>query len=235
MAVGESSRGTPARQSGMQTPRPLVSALLLLAHARASAGGGQLTNPEVDGIASVSAADYAFGSTALDASKGRTFAQTSHINQNFLRRGTRADIERIHIERLLGRRGPDDWLLAGSDAWLTRRDKLDREAMELRERIAIGDACLRSFNIEECECLLWHVRDSCFAWQRNASHSVCVPVHVLNAPAARACLQGQSTSGVRSTAAVASRARAARTACTTATRAASIAAARACPARRAMT
>jgi hypothetical protein len=97
---------------------------------------------------------FDFGNSALDASKGRNMATTSRVNQNFLRRGTRSDLERIYIERLLGRRGPEDWLLAGSEAWTARRAKLDREAAELRERIAIGDACTRDFNIEECESVL---------------------------------------------------------------------------------
>lgn len=134
-------------------PRPFLSALALLSLAcrDGSASAGTGSNTGVDGIASVSPEQYAFGSTALDASKGRNYAQTSRINQNFRRRGTRADLERIHIERLLGRRGKDDWLLAGSDAWLERRKKLDREAAELRERIAIADACLKNFSIEECE------------------------------------------------------------------------------------
>ena len=131
-------------------PRPFLSALvlLLLACRDSSASEGAIGDT---GIQQVQSGNFEFGSTALDASKGRTFTATSRVNQNFLRRGTRADLERIHIERLLGRRGKDDWLLAGSDSWLERRKKLDREAMELRERIAIAEACLRDYNIEECE------------------------------------------------------------------------------------
>ena len=94
---------------------------------------------------------FDFGSSVLTQTKGRNLQQTSRVNQNFLRRGTRADLERIAIERLMGRRGPDDWLLAGSDAWIARRQKLDREAMELRERIAIADACNKDARIEECK------------------------------------------------------------------------------------
>ncbi len=94
---------------------------------------------------------FNFGNSALKESKGRNLQTTSRVNQNFLRRGTRADLERIAIERLMGRRGKDDWLLAGSDAWLERRAKLDREAMELRERIAIADACAKDFLLEECK------------------------------------------------------------------------------------
>ena len=134
-------------------PRPVSATLLLGAVAACclcgrstvtageDAGGAGGTQGEVGNSGMVQmSGDFDFGSTKLHASKGRSFAQTSRVNQNFLRRGTRGDIERIHIERLLGRRGPDDWLLAGSDAWVERRQKLDREAMELRERIAIADA-----------------------------------------------------------------------------------------------
>ena len=183
--------------------------------AAAEAGGEQST--VAGGSMNMVSGDFDFGSTALSASKGRAFAQSSRVNQNFLRRGTRADIERIYIERLLGRRGPDDWLLAGSDAWVERRtcvhrppsacgrcspsdscacdcSKLDREAAELRERIAIADgslsffafpvcvffvglsrhvvsfplvfwtACLRNFNIEECERFARQHRQVVFAF-----------------------------------------------------------------------
>ena len=71
------------------------------------------------------------------------------INQNFLRRGTRADLERIHIERLIGKRAPDDWLLAGSLEWLKRRDKLDLEAAQLRERLRMVDECAKWSAIPE--------------------------------------------------------------------------------------
>ena len=71
------------------------------------------------------------------------------INQNFLRRGTRADLERVHIERLIGRRAPDDWLLAGSLEWLKRRDKLDLEAAQLRERLRMVDECAKWSAIPE--------------------------------------------------------------------------------------
>ena len=104
------------------------------------------------GIAMVKGFDlFDFGSSGLKEAKGRNLEMTSRVNQNFLRRGTRADLERIAIERLVGRRGPDDWLLAGSDAWLERREKVNREAAELRERVAIADACARNPQIEMCK------------------------------------------------------------------------------------
>eukprot|EP01048_Picozoa_sp_COSAG05_P031950 COSAG05_NODE_11955_length_489_cov_0.779487_2_plen_56_part_01 len=40
-------------------------------------------------------------------------AMSSKPNAHFLRRGTRTILELIHIERLTGRRGPDDWMVAG--------------------------------------------------------------------------------------------------------------------------
>ena len=114
-----------------------------------------------------------FGSSALTQAKGRNLQTTSRVNQNFLRRGTRADLERIAIERLMGRRGPNDWLLAGSDAWLERRQKLDREAAELRERLAIADACARDFTLEECKSLArsLSLRHPVLVWSRDPPSS----------------------------------------------------------------
>jgi hypothetical protein len=153
---------TAAAAAMQQRRRPFLAAVLAFLVLDLPGGGrvaeGQSAQAQAQdamaqsGIAMTQGFD--FGNSALDASKGRNMATTSRVNQNFLRRGTRSDLERIYIERLLGRRGPEDWLLAGSEAWTARRAKLDREAAELRERIAIGDACTRDFNIEECESVL---------------------------------------------------------------------------------
>ena len=155
---------TVAAAAMQQRRRPFLAAVLAFLVLDLPGGGrvaeGQSAQAQAQdamaqsGIAMTQGFD--FGNSALDASKGRNMATTSRVNQNFLRRGTRADLERIAIERLMGRRGPDDWLLAGSDAWLARRAKLDREAAELRERIAIAEACTKDFNIEECESLPSH-------------------------------------------------------------------------------
>jgi len=134
--------------------RRVALALALLpcaVHAPAGAsmttGGGGGVVDESTGIVMTKAFD--FGSSAMQSTKGAHYAKTSRVNQNFLRRGTRADLERIHIERLLGKRGPDDWLMAGSDQWIARRTRLDNEALELRERLAILDACATNSLIEE--------------------------------------------------------------------------------------
>ena len=135
--------------------RPLVTCVVLqLARGGGAAEVGDMQGMAQDamaqsGIAMVQGFD--FGSSSLKEAKGRNLEMTSRVNQNFLRRGTRADLERIAIERLVGRRGPDDWLLAGSGAWLERREKVNREAAELRERVAIADACARNPQIEMCK------------------------------------------------------------------------------------
>lgn len=138
--------------------RPLVTCVVLqLARGGGAAEVGDMQGMAQDamaesGIAMVKGFDlFDFGSSGLKEAKGRNLEMTSRVNQNFLRRGTRADLERIAIERLVGRRGPDDWLLAGSDAWLERREKVNREAAELRERVAIADACARNPQIEMCK------------------------------------------------------------------------------------
>ena len=138
---------------------------------------------------------FDFGNSALAASKGRNMATTSRVNQNFLRRGTHSDLERIYIERLLGRRGPEDWLLVGSEAWTARRAKLDREAAELRERIAIGDACTRDFNIEECESVspARHCRCSLVQPDDALMHNVGVRFYSPAAQPRAACMQGRRT------------------------------------------
>lgn len=139
--------------------RPLVTCVVLqLARGGGAAEVGDMQGMAQDamaesGIAMVKGVDlFDFDSSGLKGAKGRkNLEMASRVNQNFLRRGTRADLERIAIERLVGRRGADDWLLAGSDAWLERREKLNREAAELRERVAIADACARNPQIEMCK------------------------------------------------------------------------------------
>jgi hypothetical protein len=71
----------------------------------------------------------------------------------------RADLERIHIERLLGRRSLSDWMLAGSQQWLVRREKLDKQRKELEEMLLIAKACTKKPNMR-----VWDKAAGCDVW-----------------------------------------------------------------------
>ncbi len=143
---------------------PLVACLVLYLPRDGGAQGNEQRSQDAMAESGIAMTNMDFGNSALKQAQGRNLQTTSRVNQNFLRRGTRADLERIAIERLMGRRGPDDWLLAGSDAWLERRQKLDREAAELRERIAIADACARDPGLEECKSPARCLRHPVLVW-----------------------------------------------------------------------
>ena len=83
-------------------------------------------------------------------------SMSSKPNAHFLRRGTRATLELIHIERLTGRRSKRDWLLAGSSAWLERRDQLEREQREYKELVDISVVCKSLPNLK-----VWDKQHGC--------------------------------------------------------------------------
>ena len=60
----------------------------------------------------------------------------------FLRRGARFPLERFHLERLVGRRGVDDFLTVGSAEWLARRDAEDKARLEAIDEAARALLCL---------------------------------------------------------------------------------------------
>lgn len=67
----------------------------------------------------------------------------------FLRRGARFDLERFHIEKMIGRRGDDDWLTAGSAEWLLRREEEDKLKIEAIDEAARAELCMLDPDVME--------------------------------------------------------------------------------------
>lgn len=109
------------------------------AQPQAAAAHGDAPFGDATGIAMVEGLDFRGAITETTASAAAAYS--SKANAHFLRRGTRADLERIHIERLLGKRATHDWMIAGSKPWLERRAVLEQQNEELAELLAIAEQC----------------------------------------------------------------------------------------------
>lgn len=101
--------------------------------------GGDAPFGDATGVATVRGMD--FGNAMTETTAAKMAGMSSRPNAHFLRRGSRTDLERIHIERLTGKRGPHDWLLAGSKQWVQRKVVLDQQNEELAEMLRMAEQC----------------------------------------------------------------------------------------------